>query len=78
MRKVFLDCGTNLCQGLKQISNENEMDESWIIYSFDANPEVYNYIDKNKYTNVNFINEGVWIESCYRLLNQEVLFTSLN
>ena len=73
MRKVFLDCGTNLCQGLKQISNENEMDESWIIYSFDANPEVYNYLDKTKYTNVNFINEGVWIESCYRFLNQEVL-----
>jgi FkbM family methyltransferase len=73
MRKVFLDCGTNLCQGLNQISNENKIDESWIVYSFDANPDVFNYIDKSKYTNVNFINEGVWSESCERYINQELL-----
>jgi FkbM family methyltransferase len=73
MKKVFLDCGTNLCQGLNQISEENKIDETWIVYSFDCNPEVFNYIDKNKHKNVNFINEGVWIESCERFINQEVL-----
>jgi FkbM family methyltransferase len=73
MKKVFLDCGTNLCQGLNQISNENKIDENWIVYSFDANPDVFNYIDRNKHSNVNFINEAVWIESCERFLNQEIL-----
>ena len=28
MKKVFLDCGTNLCQGLNQISEENKIDET--------------------------------------------------
>lgn len=73
MRKVFLDCGTNLCQGLNQISNENKIDNSWMVYSFDVNPDVFDYIDKSKYPNVNFINEGVWSESCERFINQEVL-----
>jgi hypothetical protein len=73
MKKVFLDCGTNLCQGLNQISNENKVDDTWIVYSFDANPDVFNYIDKSKYPNVHFVNEGVWFESCDRFLNQEIL-----
>jgi FkbM family methyltransferase len=77
MRKVFLDCGTNLCQGLNQISNENKIDESWIVYSFDANPDVYNHIDKSKFPNVSFINEGVWNESCYRPLAQELCAVTL-
>ncbi len=73
MKKVFLDCGTNLCQGLNQISNENKIDKDWIVYSFDVNPDVFDYIDKSKYPNVNFINEGVWFEYCEKFINQEVL-----
>jgi len=38
MRKVFIDGGTNLCQGLSQIMKIHNMDESWIIYSFEVNP----------------------------------------
>ena len=38
MRKIFLDCGTHYGEGLEQISNIHNMDESWEIYTWEANP----------------------------------------
>jgi FkbM family methyltransferase len=72
MRKIFLDCGTNLCQGLSQIIKIHNMDNSWNIYSFEVNPITFNQIDKSLFPNVNFINKGVWSEDCTRKLTTEV------
>ncbi len=39
--KYFIDCGTHLFQGLKQFSNIYSFDQSWTIYSFEANPKTF-------------------------------------
>lgn len=71
-RNVFLDCGTNLCQGLNEIIQKHKMDNSWLIYSFEVNPYTFNQINKEKFTNVIFINKGLWTENCYRELTIEI------
>jgi FkbM family methyltransferase len=73
MKKVFIDGGTNLCQGLSQIMKIHNMDESWIIYSFEVNPNTFNSIDKSKFSNVTFINKGLWSENCIKLLTTEIV-----
>jgi FkbM family methyltransferase len=72
MKNVYLDCGTNLCQGLCQISKNHNIGAEWNVYSFEANPITYNNIDKQKYSHVNFINKAVWIEECFKDLNTEI------
>lgn len=39
--KYFLDCGTHLFQGLKEFDKIYKFDNSWKIYSFEANPITY-------------------------------------
>ena len=39
MRKIFLDCGSNLGQGFTKISQENNMNEEWEFYLFEPNFE---------------------------------------
>lgn len=36
---VLIDCGTNLCQGLKDMVNRKNIDASWKICCVEANPE---------------------------------------
>lgn len=72
MKNVYLDCGTNLCQGLRRISKNHNIDSEWNVYSFEANPITYNNIDKQKYPHVTFVNKAVWIENCYMDLNTEI------
>jgi FkbM family methyltransferase len=72
MKNVFLDCGTNLCQGLSQLINKHNIDQDWDVYSFEANPITYNVINKKKYSFVNFINKAVWIEDCIRPITTEI------
>lgn len=73
MREVFIDCGTNLCQGLNQIMKLHKMDESWIIYSFEVNPITFNSFDKSRFPFVKFINKGVWSEDCVKDLTVELV-----
>ena len=73
MKKIFLDCGTNLCQGLSKIMKNYNMDENWTIYSFEVNPNTFNCIDKSNFPNVKFINKGVWSEDCKRMLTIEIV-----
>lgn len=47
MRKIFLDCGTHYGQGLEEISGIHKMDNSWEIYTWEANPHAHR-IFKNK------------------------------
>jgi FkbM family methyltransferase len=47
MNKIFIDCGTNLGQGLKEISSLENINNDWDVYSFEANPITYSLIEKN-------------------------------
>jgi FkbM family methyltransferase len=72
MKKVFIDGGTNLGQGLNQIMKAHEMDSDWEITSFEVNPNTFKYMDKTKFPNVKFINKGLWNENCKRNLMIEI------
>ena len=41
VKKVCIDCGTHLGQGLADISARLGVDATWIVHSFEANPCVY-------------------------------------
>lgn len=47
MKKICIDCGTHLGQGLKDISNQIGVDASWIVHSFEANPCVYKQLEES-------------------------------
>jgi FkbM family methyltransferase len=38
MSKIFLDCGTHLCQGLYHFLRRGQIDSTWEIHAFEANP----------------------------------------
>jgi hypothetical protein len=72
--KVFIDCGTHLGDGGSAIINKFGIDDKWQIYSFEANPNTFNYLTQCKlinksskfawlnWKNTNLINKAVWIE----------------
>lgn len=41
MANVFLDLGTHFGQGLSNFINRYNMDESWVVHTFEANPTTY-------------------------------------
>lgn len=57
MKKIFIDCGTNFGQGLRSIAKLENMDINWDVYSFEANPELFKQIEKNKH--VRYFNVAV-------------------
>jgi hypothetical protein len=71
-KKVFIDCGTNLAQGLSKISKEHNIDLDWIVYSFEANPEAYKLMNHSLFPNVTFINKAVWIDNIDKKLSIEI------
>lgn len=70
-KKIYLDCGTNLCQGLEKIQSFHSMDNDWEIYSFEANPITFNSVKHDKFPNVKFINKAVWTENTEKYLSIE-------
>jgi FkbM family methyltransferase len=42
MKNVFLDLGTHYGQGLREFRDRFGMNETWTIYTFEANPETFN------------------------------------
>ena len=72
MKKVLIDCGTNLCQGLGKISEFFGVDDSWEVWSFEANTNTFNVVDHKSYPHVNFVNKAVWIDDSIRTLDSEV------
>lgn len=78
MSNIFLDCGTNFCQGLKKHIQKYNIDEKWIIHSFEANPATYSHaksiIDKHlsKY-NITLYNKAVWVNNNRRKLTTEYI-----
>jgi len=62
MKKVFLDCGAHLGQGLKHLIKLKAMDPSWEIHSWEANPYTYAHLIENysqNFTNVKFHNAAI-------------------
>ena len=41
MKKIFIDCGTHLFEGFSEFVEMYSIDDSWICYSFEANPFTY-------------------------------------
>ena len=41
MRKIFIDCGSQLGMGLCKLSSALNINHEWDVYGFEANPIVY-------------------------------------
>jgi len=61
--KLFLDCGTNLGQGLNQFNKKYNFfnNEDWVIETFEPNPDIKNNFDKIK--NVTAYKKAIWTEN---------------
>lgn len=72
MKKIFLDCGTHLCEGLKQFYNKKIINNDFEIHTFEANPECF--IDeriKSLPFDVIPHKKAVWIKDGTIMFNQE-------
>ena len=47
MRKIFVDCGSNTGQGLRHFAASYNMDSSWIIETYEPNPEIMEQLKAN-------------------------------
>jgi FkbM family methyltransferase len=47
-RKVLIDCGTHFGQGLDEFITKFNVDSSWIVHSFEANPVTFYMLENNK------------------------------
>jgi FkbM family methyltransferase len=57
MKNIFIDCGTQLGQGLKNICKLENVTNEWDVYSFEANPITFEKVKKNKH--VRYFNVAV-------------------
>ena len=59
--KIFLDCGTNLGQGLKEFQQKfNMMNQSgWKIYCFEPNPDINLKSLFPNATNIQYIQKAI-------------------
>jgi FkbM family methyltransferase len=70
MRKIFLDCGTNLGQGLCQFMAKDIIDTDFDIHCFEPNPCALEYSKKRfsdtKYKDykITFHEVALWTEEC--------------
>jgi len=77
MRKIFLDCGTNLGQGLLKFINDGLIDEGFEIHLFEPNPyaltETKKRLSDEKYKKYNFIchEVAIWTEDCLKRMTLE-------
>lgn len=62
--KVFIDCGTNLGQGLLELNKKyslQENNEEWEIHTFEPNPDIE--LNFDKFNNVTIHKKAVWINN---------------
>lgn len=76
MNNYIFDCGTNMCQGLKKMIEQYKPDNSWFIFSLEANPYTYQHAKKiieDKYSalNVTLLNKAVWVKDCIKKMTVE-------
>lgn len=63
--KIFLDCGTNLGQGLKEFQQKFNMinQPGWKIYCFEPNPDIKLGSLFPNATNIQYIQKAIWKEN---------------
>jgi len=77
MKNIFLDCGTNICQGLTYFYNNGIIDDTYEIHTFEPNNigcRVKERIEKIKEQiplNIIIYDSAVWIEDGFVSFNQE-------
>jgi FkbM family methyltransferase len=53
MKKIFIDCGTHFGQGIRAFRKKYKMDDSWEIFTWEANPYTYKkFLNSDLYKNV--------------------------
>ena len=64
MTNLFLDCGTNLGQGLMQFNKMYNLfnNSEWDIYTFEPNPHIELEVMFNDVSNLKKIQKAVWVE----------------
>ena len=62
--KLFIDCGTNLGQGLKKFHKKFNLlnNKEWLIYCFEPNSEIKQEVIFPNTNNIIFENKAIWIE----------------
>jgi FkbM family methyltransferase len=72
MKKIFIDCGTHLCEGLNEFISKGIIDDNFKIYTFEANPEC-NILERVKSIpfEIEAHNKAVWIKNGKVIFNQE-------
>ena len=72
MRKIFIDCGTHLGMGFSRLSEQLNIDHTWEVFGFEANPVTFDYYVKNIQSgkiptfankNISLENKAVWIHT---------------
>lgn len=66
MKKIFIDCGSNLGQGFESIKQLEKINHNWDVFMFEPNPHCINIL-KNKYSkfnNIHIYHKGVYSENC--------------
>jgi FkbM family methyltransferase len=70
MKKVFIDCGYHLGEGLKEFTSTLKIDSEWDVYAFEANPycNIETKISQHPFK-VNAYNKAVWISNSKAMFN---------
>jgi FkbM family methyltransferase len=64
MKKILLDCGTHLGEGLSQFVDAYNVTEEWEVYSFEPNPNLWEqHFNQNTYSNVHYINKAIYTDN---------------
>jgi FkbM family methyltransferase len=71
MQNIFLDCGFHLGEGINQFLSMGIIDDTYHIYSFEANPACMIVERTKNYPNITPIEKAVWIEDGYVFFKQE-------
>jgi FkbM family methyltransferase len=55
MKNVFIDLGTHYGQGLREFMAKYQMDSTWTIHTFEANPITHTKFKKEYYSDIPFV-----------------------
>lgn len=70
MKKIFLDCGTHMGEGLSKFIEQYNMDENWEIYSFEPNVFLWQeHVFQNMHDNIYYINKAIYVNDEYVTFN---------
>jgi FkbM family methyltransferase len=79
LNKIFLDCGTNLGQGLAEFIDKKIIDTTFKIHCFEPNPYAFEFA-KNRFSkkeyddwNLNFYHKAIWVDDCKKIFTLETI-----